>query len=130
MIKVENVALAESFFYDVLPGGLGLYILPKSGAWQKHALLAVDFGSIDQSFARVDGDGQIQIPDGVAHFLEHRIFERGGRDVTEVFTALGAEVNAHTSFTNKIHMTTSIISFYSKFLTSISIVCFSKNYNF
>ena len=108
VIKVENAALAESFFYDVLPGGLTLYILPKRGTRQKHALLAVNFGSIDQSFAGVPGDGQVQVPAGIAHFLEHRIFERGGRDITEVFTALGAEVNAHTSFTSTAYFFTCV----------------------
>ena len=79
MIQVENAALAETLFYDDLPGGFTIYILPKSGTLQKQALLAVDFGSIDQSFGGVNGYGQVQIPAGVAHFLEHRIFEREGR---------------------------------------------------
>ena len=111
MIQVENAALAETLFYDDLPGGFNIYILPKSGTLQKQALLAVDFGSIDQSFGGVNGYGQVQIPAGVAHFLEHRIFEREGRDISERFTALGAEVNAHTSFTSTAYFFSCIDSF-------------------
>jgi predicted Zn-dependent peptidase len=66
----------------------------------KHAILAVNYGSIDRIFELPGSGKYTQVPDGVAHFLEHRVFERSGRDIAELFTALGAEVNAHTSFTN------------------------------
>ena len=100
MKQVKHEILDETFHYEILPSGFKLYILPKRGFCKKHAVLTVDFGSTDRSFA-LPGSGEIvQIPDGVAHYLEHRMFERPEGDVTDQFTALGVEVNAQTGFTS------------------------------
>ena len=100
MKQVGHQVLGEQFYCEVLPCGLEIYVLPKRGFCQKHALLAVGFGAIDRSFAHPVDQRVIQVPDGVAHFLEHRMFEKPEGDISDSFTALGAELNAHTGFTN------------------------------
>lgn len=94
MREEENRILEESFFCEVLPCGLKLYVLPKRGFGQKSGLLSVDFGSIDR---HLNGS---EIPAGVAHFLEHRMFEKPEGDISERFSLLGAEVEAETTFTS------------------------------
>lgn len=80
-------------------GGMPVYLVPKPGFHGTHALLSVGYGSIDRCFCPAGG-GQELVPDGVAHFLEHRLFASSLGDVGDQFAALGAEVNAHTTFTN------------------------------
>jgi len=100
MRRVENETLGECFYCGVLPGGMKLYAFPKKDFRQKSAVLAVDFGSIDQQLILPDLGEGVQVPAGVAHFLEHRMFEKPEGDITERFHALGAQVNADTTFTS------------------------------
>ena len=81
------------------PAGLDLHLLPKPGFRSVHALLAVGYGSIDRRFT-LPGSAPRTVADGVAHFLEHRLFTSTLGDVGDRFAALGAEVNAHTTYTN------------------------------
>ncbi|MBI2505426.1 MAG: insulinase family protein [Candidatus Latescibacteria bacterium] len=101
MTLVEEAQLGEQVFSQTLPGGLELFLLPKPGFRSIHALLAVGYGSIDRCFVH-RGGGQVEVPDGVAHFLEHRLFSSSLGDVGDRFAALGAEINAHTTFTNTV----------------------------
>ena len=79
-----------------LPNGLTVKVIPKPGFTRKLAYFATDFGSIHRDFL-LDGQ-EYHTPAGVAHFLEHKLFELPDRDVTAEFAALGANVNAFTSF--------------------------------
>lgn len=99
MRSCEEALLGEQVFAQTLPGGLQLFLLPKPGFRCHHALLSVGYGSIDRRFAPA-GAEPVVVPDGVAHFLEHRLFSSSLGDVGDRFAALGADVNAHTTFTN------------------------------
>ena len=79
-----------------LSNGLTVKVVPKAGFTRCLAYFATDFGSIHRAF-RLDGQ-DYQVPMGVAHFLEHKMFELPDRDVTAEFAALGGNVNAFTSF--------------------------------
>lgn len=91
--------LGERVYNQTMPGGLELYLLPKPGFRSIHALLAVGYGAIDRCFA-LPGRPPLTVPDGMAHFLEHRLFSSPLGDVGDHFANLGAEVNAHTTFTS------------------------------
>jgi len=95
----ESEYLGERVYTCLVPPGLSLYLLPKPGFHTAHALLSVGYGSLDRSF-RLLGSSPQTAPDGVAHFLEHRLFASPLGDVGDRFAALGAEVNAHTTYTN------------------------------
>jgi len=80
--------------------GLDFIACSKPGFARRHALLTVDYGSADALWRPRPGDEPQPAPHGVAHFLEHRLFDKGDGDISARFTALGADVDAHTSFTS------------------------------
>ena len=89
-------ALAETIHWDVLPNGLQVAVVPRPGISRKVAYFATDFGSIHTEFSM---DGQnVTVPAGVAHYLEHKLFDMPQGDITEQFAALGAVPNAFTSY--------------------------------
>ena len=95
MTEFTYPALGEKLYQTVLPNGLTVMVLPRKGFSRKTAYFVTDFGAVHTSFA-LDGN-QMRVPDGVAHYLEHKLFELPDRDVTAEFAALGAAPNAFTS---------------------------------
>ncbi|MCI1692912.1 EF-P 5-aminopentanol modification-associated protein YfmH [Aneurinibacillus aneurinilyticus] len=89
--------LNETLYYEQLDNGLEVYILPKSGFSKTYATFTTRYGSIDNEF-RVPGKERLKVPDGIAHFLEHKMFEEEEGDVFAEFAAHGASANAFTSF--------------------------------
>ena len=89
--------LDETVFRETLSCGLPLAVVPRQGFSKKQCYLAVDFGSVHRDFT-LDGK-EYHVPAGTAHYLEHKLFDMpGGRDVSAEFAALGASVNAFTSY--------------------------------
>ncbi len=88
--------LGEEVFRTVLPNGLTVVIVPRPGFTKKLAYFVTDFGAIHTEFT-LDGE-PFQVPAGIAHYLEHKLFDMPGRDVTAEFAALGAVPNAFTSY--------------------------------
>lgn len=101
---IENPTLRERLYqYRVYPG-MDVYILPKPGYHKKYAIFSTRFGSIDNRF-RVEPENNItEVPDGVAHFLEHKLFEDDRGSVFDRFAVLGASANAYTSFTQTTYL--------------------------
>ena len=97
MNKIEYPRLGESIHKTVLSNGLTVEVVPRPGFTKKLAYFVTDFGSIHTCF-ELEGENYT-VPAGVAHFLEHKMFDMpGGRDVTAELASLGAGVNAFTSF--------------------------------
>ncbi|MBQ8587594.1 MAG: insulinase family protein [Oscillospiraceae bacterium] len=88
--------IGERYFEEKLPNGLTVRIVPKKGFAKKYAFLAVDFGSIDTSFT-FEGK-QYRVPDGIAHYLEHKMFDLPEGNAMDLFAACGAYPNAFTSY--------------------------------
>lgn len=97
-IVTERVydALNERIYEYDHPSELHIQIIPKRGYRKKFAVLTTDFGSINTEY-RI-GEKRIQIPDGSAHFLEHKLYEQPEGDVMNQFAALGADCNAATGY--------------------------------
>src|SRR5699024_2040163 len=89
---------------QTLPNGLPVILLPKPEMSKTYALFSTDYGSIDQSFVPLGQNDKVTVPDGIAHFLEHKLFEKEDRDVFADFSKLGASPNAYTSFTNTAYL--------------------------
>ena len=88
--------LGETVLRTKLPNGLNIIVVPRPGFTKTLAYFATDFGSVHRDFT-LDGK-PMQVPAGIAHFLEHKMFDMpGGRDVSAEFAALGAGTNAFTS---------------------------------
>lgn len=97
----ESELLGERYWRTVHPSGLPIYVFPKDMS-TTHALFAVNYGSADN---RPDVSGKAPFPDGVAHFLEHKLFSNeDGSDSFERFSALGADANAYTSHTRTVYL--------------------------
>ena len=101
-----NRALAEAAAdeWKVLPSGLTVLVRPMPGYSGTHVIYATRFGSIDRDF-RVDGR-EVHLPAGVAHFLEHKMFEDEDGDAFAKFAKTGANANAFTSFDRTCYLFT------------------------
>ncbi len=88
--------LSESVFWDMLPNGLPVAVVPRPGFRRKLAYFVTDYGAIHTEFS-LNGKAYFA-PGGVAHYLEHKLFDMPDRDVTAEFAALGAVPNAFTSY--------------------------------
>ena len=94
---IHSKQLQESRFETVLGCGMKLIVAPRPGFTKKIAFVVADYGSTDSTWKH-DGK-RVTVPDGIAHFLEHQVFKKARADLSDVFTARGAYVNAHTSHT-------------------------------
>ena len=96
MHKQYYPLLDETLYSATLPNGLTVLVCPKPGFTRKCAYFVTDFGAIHTGFT-LDGQHHT-VPAGVAHYLEHKMFELPDRDVSGEFAAMGANVNAFTSY--------------------------------
>ena len=94
----------ETVYYEKLDNGLQVYLMPKAGFNKTYATFTTKYGSIDNHFVPLSKDEPIVVPDGIAHFLEHKLFEKEDYDVFEKFTENGASSNAYTSFTRTCYL--------------------------
>lgn len=104
MNKVEFKQLDETLYHEKLPNGLQVYILPKKGFSKTYATFTTKYGSIDNHFVPFSETEPVQVPDGIAHFLEHKMFEKEDGDVFQQFSQQGASANAFTSFTRTAYL--------------------------
>ena len=89
-------ALCETVIWQTLENGLPVAIVPRPGFTKKLCYFVTDFGAIHTDFT-LDGK-PYSVPAGIAHYLEHKLFDLPGRDVTAEFAALGAVPNAFTGY--------------------------------
>lgn len=104
MNKMEFNQLEETLYHEQLPNGLTVYILPKRGFSKTYATFTTKYGSIDNHFVPLGEKQAIQVPDGIAHFLEHKMFEKEEGDIFQEFGKNGASANAFTSFTRTAYL--------------------------
>ncbi|MFD2613068.1 EF-P 5-aminopentanol modification-associated protein YfmH [Paenibacillus gansuensis] len=104
MEAIRYDQLKETIYYEKLPNGLQVYVLPKEGFQKTYAAFSTNYGSVDNHF-RLQGKEEQRVPDGIAHFLEHKMFEEpGGGDVFNKFASHGASANAFTSFDRTVYL--------------------------
>ncbi|TDL83270.1 EF-P 5-aminopentanol modification-associated protein YfmH [Peribacillus frigoritolerans] len=96
--------LQEELFYEKMKNGLDVYVLPKKGFNKTYATFTTKYGSIDNQFVPLDQNEMKLVPDGIAHFLEHKLFEKEDGDVFQDFSKQGASSNAFTSFTRTAYL--------------------------
>ena len=97
MVMQQYPRLDERVYREKLSNGLDVIVLPRPGFSRKIAYFVTDYGAIHTAFS-FEGR-EYKAPDGIAHFLEHKLFDMpDGRDITAEFAALGAATNAFTSY--------------------------------
>ncbi|MDE5977883.1 MAG: insulinase family protein [Turicibacter sp.] len=100
----EFPQLQEKLYYEQLDNGLDVYMLPKPGFNKSFATFTTKYGSIDNHFVPIGQTDMKLVPDGIAHFLEHKMFEKEDYDVFEKFSIHSASSNAFTSFTRTCYL--------------------------
>lgn len=95
---IENSKVKEKVYIEKLENGLTVMIIPKKGMQKKYMIWGTHYGSNESSFVIPGEDDVTNVPNGVAHFLEHKLFEQeNGTNSLDVLTALGVEANAYTT---------------------------------
>lgn len=95
--EIKNELINERYFDIDHPSGLKILVMPKENYSSSYAIFATKYGSIDTMIQMKDGSFK-EIPEGTAHFLEHKLFESEDLDAFERFAKTGASANAYTSF--------------------------------
>lgn len=115
--------LDEQYTKYTHPSGLEIYIFPKR-LTTFYAIFGVKYGSIHSSFALKDApENLITVPDGIAHFLEHKLFaNEDGSDSFEHFSSLGADANAYTAFNKTAYLFSATENFYESLRELITFV--------
>lgn len=95
---IENSKVKEKVYIEKLDNGLTVMIIPKPGVQKKYMIWGTNYGSNDNEFIVPGEEEKTTVPNGVAHFLEHKMFEQeNGTNSLDVLTALGTEANAYTT---------------------------------
>ena len=122
METIEFKQLDETLYYKKLNNGLDVYILPKKGFSKTFVTFTTKYGSIDRTFVPLGGSESITVPDGIAHFLEHKMFEKEDGDVFQQFSEAGASANAFTSFTRTAYLFSATDNIYKSTETLLNFV--------
>lgn len=100
MKKIVNDTLREEIYYEKLKSGLEIFFMPKKGFTKNYAVFATKYGSNELQFVPIGESEKIKVNEGIAHFLEHKMFEQpDGGNAFDRFSELGANANAYTNFT-------------------------------
>ena len=95
---IENLKIKEKLYIEKLENGLTVMIIPKANTKKKFITWGTNFGSIDNNFTDPKTKEEIKIPDGVAHFLEHKMFEQSnGTNSLDTLSSIGVDANAYTT---------------------------------
>lgn len=94
---IENSKIKEKLYVEKLENGLTVMILPKKTR-KKYIVWSTNYGSIDNKFYSNDEDNLTKVPDGIAHYLEHKLFEQeNGKNSLDVLSSIGVDANAYTT---------------------------------
>lgn len=98
MKKITSAKLCESYYEIDHKSGLKIFVMPKENYSSTYAVFGTKYGSIDTKFKRSDSESWTTVPEGIAHFLEHKLFESEELDAFTRYAKTGASANAYTSF--------------------------------
>lgn len=97
MKAVKNPLIGDTLYVDTHKTGLKIVVWPQPAASSVYAVFATKYGSVYNTLPTADG-GIEEVPEGIAHYLEHKLFESEGEDAFVRYAATGANANAYTSF--------------------------------
>ena len=114
--EFSSEKLREKYYEIDHSSGLKIFVMPKEGYNSAYAIFGTPFGSINSRF--VTEKGEVRVPDGIAHYLEHKLFESEDGDAFARYAQTGANANAYTSFDKTCYL----FSCTSRFEESLSIL--------
>ncbi|SHE38998.1 Predicted Zn-dependent peptidase [Caldanaerobius fijiensis DSM 17918] len=109
---IKNNILNEEIVHHLTPSGLNVFVMPKKGYTKQYAIYATHYGSNDSKFIVPGEDKPTEVPDGIAHFLEHKMFEEEHGNIFDEYSKLGASANAFTNFNMTAYLFSSTDRFY------------------
>ncbi|MDQ5983175.1 MAG: hypothetical protein RUMPE_00173 [Eubacteriales bacterium SKADARSKE-1] len=96
--EIKSERIGDKYYTGNHDSGLRIFIYPKDGHHSTYAILGTKFGSINTSFFSTNNGEVVKLPDGIAHYLEHKLFESEDGDAFSKYAKTGASANAYTSF--------------------------------
>ncbi|MCI9575807.1 MAG: insulinase family protein [Clostridiales bacterium] len=96
--QMKSERIGDTYYQIEHPTGLKIFVYPKENSHSTYAVFGTKYGSIDNRFQRSDEDTIQEVPEGIAHFLEHKLFESEDGDAFARYAKTGASANAYTSF--------------------------------
>jgi predicted Zn-dependent peptidase len=96
--EIKNELLNDSYYEIDHSSGYKIFVYPKENYSSSYAIFGTKYGSIDTCFKAQGQDKFTEIPEGIAHFLEHKLFESEELDAFARYAKTGASANAYTSF--------------------------------
>lgn len=119
---ISSKKIDESYSKINHPSGLTILLYPMSDYSSSCALFGTKYGSIDSKF-KINGEKDfLDVPDGIAHFLEHKLFEGEEGDAFSLFAKTGAFANAFTSFEKTCYLFSCVDKFYESLKILLSFV--------
>ncbi|MDY0234593.1 MAG: pitrilysin family protein [Gudongella sp.] len=112
MNLIKNEKLKEELYEFKLENGVKVYYFPKKGFTKKYAIFTTNYGSVDNKFVPINENEAVSLPEGIAHFLEHKLFEEPEENIFQKFAIQGAYVNAFTNFNQTSYLFYSTDNFY------------------
>lgn len=112
MNLIKNDTLKEELYQFELKNGVKVYYFPKKGFTKKYAIFTTNYGSVDNKFIPINEEEPVSLPEGIAHFLEHKLFEEPEENIFQQFALGGAYVNAYTNFNQTSYLFYSTDNFY------------------
>ena len=110
---IQNDQIKEKVYIDILENGMKVIIIPKKNTEKKYIIWGTKFGSIDNHFIEPTTGKEIKVPDGVAHYLEHKMFEQeNGVDSLYKLISLGLYANAYTTHDHTAYLFGGTNNFY------------------
>ena len=101
---IKNERLGESYIHKKHKSGLDIYVWEMEGFTMTNALFGTKYGSVNTRFKTNKDSDFADVPAGIAHFLEHKLFENEDCDVFELYAKTGADGNAYTSFEQTVYL--------------------------
>ncbi len=117
-----NELIQETVFEKKLANGLTVIMMPRENYNQQYGILAANYGSIDNKFINPFTGQEVLVPEGIAHFLEHKLFEGKIEDSFSRFARLGASANAFTDYTTTAYLFSSTSKFKENLLNLVDFV--------
>lgn len=110
---IESSKVKEKVYIEKLENGLTVAVIPKKDICKKYVIWGTEFGSIDNNF-KIEKTGEIiKVPDGIAHYLEHKLFEQeNGKNSLDVLSSLGVDANAYTTNNHTAYLFEATDNFY------------------
>ncbi len=101
-VEINNIT-QDKVYKTTLSNGLRVFVCPRKDYTKKMGMFGTVFGSIDNELIDIDTHEKVKVPDGIAHFLEHKLFEQEDANALDVFSKMGVDSNAYTSFDQTVY---------------------------